>query len=645
MRPKRSSANITRFSLTRTTRAAPNTGSSGPSSAAANIDAREYKRIGKGGVEVWIQASYNPVFDAKGAVRRVVNVATDVTAEKLKNAEFEAKLDAISLAQAVIEFTPAGEIITANANFLATMGYTLDEIKGRHHRMFVDPAFAASPEYQAFWAKLNRGEHVADIFVRIAKGGRKVHCWPPTIPIFDLKGRVTKVVKFATDMSDLIDLGARCRAWRKRPRTADQQAVPADVRRDPARLQHCAGESENDASWHCRERRSGFVGRQGDRDGVRGPFAPHRGAGGEPRGDLGGAQHCHRNGQEDRGRLGADAGRRRRSARQRREGGRRGEPRGRGDGRIEKSSQQISQIIGVIDEIAFQTNLLALNAGVEAARAGDAGKGFAVVASEVRALAQRSAEAAKEIKGLIASSTEEVSGGVKLVAETGEALTQIIDQVGQVNALVGEIASGAEEQATSLHEVNAAVKADGRADPAERRMAEEASAAGTSMLQEAGRLAAMICQFQARPHRGRPRVARRLKQAAPHVFAKPSPTSRTPANEPTLTDARARGKMEPRAPRAKAAVGGDNWNESHSTSRIGPFFADAHQENQCLGRKVKGLHYRTGCARVPEYRCQKGYLSGPSVLSRCSCRWTNLASSATPTTAVPPPRASCLASR
>ncbi len=100
-------------------------------------------------------------------------------------------------------------------------------------------------------------------------------------------------------------------------------------------------------------------------------------------------------------------------------------------GRIERSSKQISQIIGVIDEIAFQTNLLALNAGVEAARAGDAGKGFAVVASEVRALAQRSAEAAKEIKGLIASSTEEVSGGVRLVAETGKALSQIIEQVGR----------------------------------------------------------------------------------------------------------------------------------------------------------------------------------------------------------------------
>ena len=109
------------------------------------FDAREYKRIGKGGIEVWIQASYNPVLNSKGVVRRVIKVATDITAEKLVNAEFKAKMDAISLVQAVIEFAPTGEIITANQNFLATMGYTLEEIKGRHHRMFVEPSYAASP--------------------------------------------------------------------------------------------------------------------------------------------------------------------------------------------------------------------------------------------------------------------------------------------------------------------------------------------------------------------------------------------------------------------------------------------------------------------------------------------------------------------
>ena len=267
---------------------------------------------------------------------------------------------------------------------------------------------------------------------------------------------------------------------------------------------------------HLRERRRGFVGRQGDRLGVGGSVASHRAAGGEPGGDLGGARRRHRDGQEDRGRLGAGA--RPSSARARANAEKSGDVVRRAVeamGRIEKSSQQISQIIGVIDEIAFQTNLLALNAGVEAARAGDAGRGFAVVASEVRALAQRSAEAAKEIKALIGTSSAEVSGGVKLVAETGEALTQIIDQVGQVNALVGEIASGAEEQATSLHEVNAAVNADGRGDPAERRHG--GRGLGGGFIDAARGHPArrdLIGQFRLGRNRSRPRVARRTETSS-----------------------------------------------------------------------------------------------------------------------------------
>ena len=163
---------------------------------------------------------------------------------------------------------------------------------------------------------------------------------------------------------------------------------------------------------------------------------------------------------------------------------------------IETSAQQISQIIGVIDEIAFQTNLLALNAGVEAARAGDAGKGFAVVASEVRALAQRSAEAAKEIKALISASSQQVDKGVNLVGETGKALERIVTQVAQINGVVAEIAASAQEQATGLQQVNTAVNQMDQVTQQNAAMVEESTAAAHALAQETEELARLIGRFE-----------------------------------------------------------------------------------------------------------------------------------------------------
>jgi methyl-accepting chemotaxis protein len=164
--------------------------------------------------------------------------------------------------------------------------------------------------------------------------------------------------------------------------------------------------------------------------------------------------------------------------------------------RIEDSSRQIGQIIGVIDEIAFQTNLLALNAGVEAARAGDAGKGFAVVASEVRALAQRSAEAAKEIKALISASSDQVAQGVDLVGQTGRALARIAEQVAQINGVVTAIAASAQEQATGLHQVNAAVNQMDQVTQQNAAMVEQATAAAHSLREETDALSDLIAQFR-----------------------------------------------------------------------------------------------------------------------------------------------------
>ena len=192
---------------------------------------------------------------------------------------------------------------------------------------------------------------------------------------------------------------------------------------------------------------------------------------------------------------------------------------------IETSSTQVSQIIGVIDEIAFQTNLLALNAGVEAARAGEAGRGFAVVAQEVRALAQRSADAAKEIKTLISTSTQQVEAGVELVGQTGEALNRIVEQVAAIDGLVNEIAASANEQATGLNEVNGAVNQMDQVVQQNAAMVEEATAASHSLKSEAAALMEMVARFRV-SQTGEAQVARTAPRAARAAPARPTLAAR-----------------------------------------------------------------------------------------------------------------------
>jgi methyl-accepting chemotaxis protein len=218
---------------------------------------------------------------------------------------------------------------------------------------------------------------------------------------------------------------------------------------------------------------------------------------------------------------------------------------------IAKSSQQIGQIIGVIDEIAFQTNLLALNAGVEAARAGDAGRGFAVVAAEVRALAQRSAGAAKEIKGLISESSAQVGVGVKLVAETGQSLARIATQVAEINTAVSEIAVGAQEQSTALEEINLAIDQMNLVTQQNAAMVEESTAAGHSLSEETSKLSRLMGQFRVGRVAAGSTLRAELTKAAPHALRAPA--------KPTSPAAASCGKV------AVAAVGGgaaaESWTE------------------------------------------------------------------------------------
>jgi methyl-accepting chemotaxis protein len=526
------------------------------------FDAREYKRIGKGGKEVWIQASYNPVLGSGGRVLKVIKVATDITEAKLRATENAGKLDAISRAQAVIEFSLDGEVITANENFLNVLGYRLEEIQGQHHSLFVEPTYARSPEYQEFWAKLRSGEYVAAEFKRIGKGGREVWIQASYNPIFDLNKKVVKIVKFATDVTGRVEAVNQIGAGLSRLTEGDltQRLATAFIPAlEPLRRDFNAsidaleksmmaielssrsigsGTSEisaasDDLSQRTEHQASSLEETSAALEEVTVTVKKTAEGAAHAREVVSGAKlDAEKSGAVVREATAAMAA-------------------------IDKSSKQIGQIIGVIDEIAFQTNLLALNAGVEAARAGDAGRGFAVVASEVRALAQRSAEAAKEIKGLISASTAQVDQGVALVAQTGEALERIVTQVVEISGAIGEIAVSAQEQATGLQQVNAAVSDMDQVTQKNAAMVEETTAATHALASESERLAKLVSHYSVRRDTG-DSLREELKKAAPHAFrqaaAKAAPTPATPVAAGRAKPAPVRAPAQTRAPAMKAAV-------------------------------------------------------------------------------------------
>ena len=425
----------------------------------------------------------------------------------LLNRELNAKVAAISRSQAVIEFDLDGMVITANENFLAAMGYGLGDIRGRHHSMFVDPDFARSSEYQRFWERLRHGEFIADKFRRVGRGGKEVWLQAAYNPLVGLTGRPFKIVKFAVDITaaeserraseaeraakageqarvvqsvaaGLMELAAGNMTTRLTESFAsDYEQLRSDFNNTAVKLQETmksilastsvistgAGEisqAADDLSRRTEQQAASLEQTAAALEEITATIKKTAENAKEASQIVGTAKAAA----EDGGRVVDTAIK--------------------AMGQIEQSSKQITDIIGVIDEIAFQTNLLALNAGVEAARAGDAGKGFAVVASEVRALAQRSSEAAKEIKGLIKDSREHVVSGVKFVGETGEALKHIVSQVVEINALVGEMARAAQQQSTGIEEVNSAVSQMDQVTQQNAAMVEQSTAASRNLASE-----------------------------------------------------------------------------------------------------------------------------------------------------------------
>ena len=349
------------------------------------FQAGEFKRIGKGAKEIWILASYNPILDEKGRPFKVVKFATDITQQKLKNADLEGQITAIGKSQAVIEFNMDGTIIRANENFLKTLGYSLGEVQGKHHRMFVEPAERDSRAYEQFWVALNRGEYQTGEFKRVGSGGREVWIQASYNPILDLNGKPYKVVKYASDITQ--QALTRMRAERARSLIESVAAGSEEMTASIQEISQTMVKSRQRASEAVQQVDSADIQAQ----------------------------------------------------------------------RLSAAAQSMEGITELISNITGQINLLALNATIESARAGEAGRGFAVVASEVKGLANQAKGATDKISAEIASlsdiSKDVVTslGAIKgAIEHVSEFVTNTAAAVEEQSAVTGDMSSNMQKAVAEL---------------------------------------------------------------------------------------------------------------------------------------------------------------------------------------------------
>ncbi|MET0289616.1 MAG: PAS domain-containing methyl-accepting chemotaxis protein [Pseudoxanthomonas sp.] len=423
------------------------------------FDAGRYQRVGKHHREIWIQASYNPVFDATGRPYKVVKYATDITQQVVSAADAEGRITAIDKVMAVIEFSMDGRILSANENFLKTMGYRLEEIRGQHHGVFVDAAYRASDAYRQFWEKLGRGTFDVGRYRRVGKDGREVWIQASYNPILDIAGRPFKVVKYATDVTDQVRSAQEMRNLVVQA-TAIAQNVQAAARDISGSNQELAERTVSQSEFV--RQTSGSIE------------------------ELAQAVRTNSQHADDARRMSADsAGVARRGA----------------DvisevvtttAGIRTATDRIGQIIEVIDGIAFQTNILALNAAVEAARAGEQGRGFAVVAQEVRSLAQRCGVSAKEIRDLISNAADQVNDGSRLAEQAGNVMQDVVKAVLQVTATVEQIAAASQQQSDDVQNASQALHAIDEQSQQDARMVEEIASSARALEEQANALFSLV---------------------------------------------------------------------------------------------------------------------------------------------------------
>jgi len=459
--------------------------------------AAEYKRLGKGGREVWIQASYNPILDGAGKPVKVIKFATDITERKIRNMEDAGKISAIGRAQAVIEFNLDGTIITANENFLATVGYGLDEIQGKHHSMFVAPSERDSAAYREFWAKLGRGEFQSAEYKRFGKGGKEVWILASYNPILDDAGKPFKVVKFASDVTaeklKAANYAGQIEAIGKSQAviefsmdgnvlTANQNFLDAlgyslseiQGKHHSLFMPHDQRDSDAYRTFWAKLNRGEFqsgeyerVGKGGKQIWIQASYNPIRDLNGKPckvvkyASDTTAQVVARMRSEKVRGMMetvAAGAEELNASVREISEAmAKSRETAVIAVSRVEEADQQaqrltaaaesMSSIVQLIGAITGQINLLALNATIESARAGEAGRGFAVVASEVKNLANQAKQATDKIE-------HEIGNLNGISVDVVEALNSIKKAIQDVSEFVTSTAAAVEEQSTVTNEMS-----------------------------------------------------------------------------------------------------------------------------------------------------------------------------------------------